>query len=66
MSLSHPTGAEVTWIAFAIIAGSVALWRLACRGAAYLLAAFGNAEYGLSLAERGDYAGSNDQLPAHK
>lgn len=65
MSLSHLNDAQIAWIAFALVAGG-AVWLLARRSAAYLLAAFGNAEYELSFAERGDHLGVDDRLTAHE
>ncbi len=65
MSLSHLTGAQIAWIAFAVVAGGVVLWRLA-RSAAYLLAAFGNAEYEISLSQRDDDPGTGDRLTARE
>ncbi len=66
MSLSNLTGAQIAWIAFAIVvAGGVIVWLLERRHTARLRARFGP-EYQRVVAERGSRRHAEDRLDARE
>lgn len=67
MTLSDLTGAQIAWIAFAlVVAGGVVVWLLERRRTARLRAHFGTAEYQRTLKDHGNRLAAEDRLDARE